>query len=284
MTTNNAGKPLSQDDCDELCRMYEEGVPPKDIVARFGIHRTTLPKLYKRLKGITRSLLPQIGNPRYFQTLDSHEKAYFVGFIAADGCIVDHSNTGGNDALAINIHSKDRLILEELRKALELEHPLYEITTKNQVAVRVTSQTLCDDLRQYGLDYRKSLTMGNIFPRIPEEFRDSFALGYLDGDGSIYIKRYKYKSVKSSNAVEYQYPSLSVCGTREFLIGFTEHFGISDSRIRLKNSIHELNVDKLEDFWSIYCRIYSKCPIFLQRKRDVVHRLGQVQTISSSAT
>lgn len=282
-TTTNAGKQLRQDDCDEICRLYDAGVPTHEIVERFGVHRTTIPKLYKRTRGVTRSLQPQIGNPRYFQTIDTHEKAYFLGFIAADGCIVDHSNTGANDALAVNIKADDRIILDRLKEALQLEHDVYDVKGKTQVALRVTSQVICDDLRQYGLDYRKSLTMPNILPLIPEAFRDSFSLGYNDGDGCILIKETPYTSPKGHTKV-YCNPAFTICGTREFLLGLAEHFSLVSTVLVSKRSIFTLDINRREDFWKVYSRMYANADqtVHLARKRNVINRLEQVQTISSS--
>lgn len=281
LSTKNAGKSLTKEKCDEICKLYESGVPAREIVEKYGIHRTTLPKIYKRYRGITRSLIPQVLNPRYFQTIDTHTKAYFVGFIAADGCIVDHSNTGGNDALAINILEKDRIVLDTLKDELQLEHQIYDIANKGQVALRVTHQQLCDDLKQYGLGYRKSLTMPNIFPLIPEEFRDSFALGYMDGDGCIYAKKTRYKSIKGYTRV-YEGPSFSICGTPEFLLGFANHFGLKRITMVKNKSIHNLHINRLEDFSKVYFRLYANSPIWLERKKSVVYRFLQDQTISSS--
>lgn len=275
---------LSQDDYDDICNMYEAKIPARDIVAKYGIHRTTLPKIYKRMRGISGSLIPQMRNPDYFQVIDSHEKAYFLGFIAADGCIVDNSARNATDRLMINIHKKDRVVIERLHEVLALDHKVYEIPSKDQVALAVTHKGICDDLRQYGLDYRKSLMMPNIWPLIPGEFRDSFALGYIDGDGCILIKSYTYVA-KKGDVRKYSFPGFSIAGTLEFLKGFADNFQVKDAKIRLKNSIHELAIDKRSDFWKVYDRIYANADktVHLERKRNVINRLNQDQTISSPA-
>lgn len=276
MTSKKKPRILTEEEQSEICRMYEAKVPAHEIVEKFGIHRTTLPKLYKRRKGITRSLLPQINNPRYFQVIDSHEKAYFLGFISADGCITNSHGKGSTDVFAINIHSKDRIILDRLKEVLQLEHPVYIVKNsgKDQVSIRVSSQELCDDLRQYGLDYRKSLTMPNIWPLIPKEFRDSFALGYNDGDGCILVKKYTYKSPKGYSKT-YKSLGFSICGTPEFLLGMVKNFGITNINIVEKRSIYALNINRKDDFWKVYNRMYanSDSTVHLARKRDVVKQI-----------
>jgi len=54
-------------------------------------------------------------NVNYFNKIDSYNKAYLLGFIAADGAIVQ--NKGFNTkTLTITIHAKDIAILELLKK------------------------------------------------------------------------------------------------------------------------------------------------------------------------
>ena len=51
-------------------------------------------------------------NHSYFEKIDTEDKAYFLGFIYADGSIV----TNKRNSLYIKIHSKDQHILEDLIK------------------------------------------------------------------------------------------------------------------------------------------------------------------------
>lgn len=276
--------PLSQDDYNDICCMYEAKTPPGEICEKYGIHRSTLPKMYKRVRGITASLLPSRGNERYFQKLDSHEKAYFLGFIAADGCIVDNKNTHKSDTLAINIHEKDRAILDRFREAVGFEHAIHIISGKHQVGLKYNSQAMCDDLRQYGLGYRKSLTMPNILPLIPKRYRDAFVLGYNDGDGCILLKKTVYRSPKGYTKL-YINPAFSICGTFDFLMGLAEHLQLKSIVITENKSIHVLSINRKDDFYSTYLRIYSNSADIpcLARKRDVIFSMKQVETISSSS-
>ena len=45
-------------------------------------------------------------NHSYFEIIDSEDKAYFLGFIYADGCLV----TNKRSSLYIKIHTKDQHI------------------------------------------------------------------------------------------------------------------------------------------------------------------------------
>lgn len=266
-TRSNKREKLSEEIMEEIVRLYESGVSSKEIASTFNLNDTTVPKVYKRIKGIT-SLLPNKGNERYFQYLDTHTKAYLLGFITADGCIVDNSNTSGSDTFAINIHEKDRYVLDTLKNEIGNEHPIYRIPSKNQVAVRLKSQILCDDLKQYGLSYRKSLTMTDILPNIPEQFRNSFILGYLDGDGWVHpnnSKGYKGKV--------YHFVTIGFCGTEAFLSGLARELRLTSTNIRHTagrlphhHGIYTLTFSSKLDIQNSFNYLYKDCPFFLQRK------------------
>lgn len=272
---------ISQDDSKEIVSMYESGVKPSVICEKFGIHRTTLPKLYKREKGIVGKLTPYQGDMRYFQTIDTHLKAYFLGFIAADGCIVDNSNTSKVDTLAINIHEKDAGIVEKFKEELGSELKIFTLPLRNQVGIKVANQQICDDLKQYGLGYRKSLTMPDIYPLIPTDFLNSFSLGYLDGDGSIYWKKDTYISPKGYTKTYFR-PGISICGTKDFLLGMANYLQVSRFTIATKKSIFELCINAKDDVAKVMEVLYKDCPFYLKRKHDKYYEVHQDQTISSS--
>ncbi len=53
----------------------------------------------------------KIYNENYFETIDSEDKAYFLGFIFADGCVTNDSKKYRYQ-LTLKLHSKDVGILE----------------------------------------------------------------------------------------------------------------------------------------------------------------------------
>ena len=71
---------------------------------------------------------PNQGNVRYFQNCDTHLKAYFLGFIAADGCLL---NNGKNSiSLSITLSEVDRNLLNKLKEEIGCEHRIYDIRGK----------------------------------------------------------------------------------------------------------------------------------------------------------
>ena len=60
-------------------------------------------------------------NENFFETIDTEVKAYWLGFIAADGCIRDSNN---NIALTIEVNTVDLIHLKKFRNDIESNHPI----------------------------------------------------------------------------------------------------------------------------------------------------------------
>ena len=82
----------------------------KDCAKMFEIHRTTLGIHLKKNNVSEDRRRKYFFNEDYFKNVDSEEKAYWLGFIAADGCILE------NGTLKIGLAEKDSLHLEKFNE------------------------------------------------------------------------------------------------------------------------------------------------------------------------
>lgn len=131
-------------------------------------------------------------NEKYFAHIDSHSKAYFLGFICADGCIYRRNNHQG--MLSIAVKDIDIEILNNFTKEIETSKPI-SISKQSEkttmATLQLTSDILVEDLLNLGVGIRKTfdLSIEYISKHIPKKFIPSFILGYFDGDGSIDIPK-----------------------------------------------------------------------------------------------
>lgn len=115
---------------------------------------------------------------------NSKESQYWAGFIAADGCILDH--TGKTKGLKIELSIRD---LEHLR--LFKQHVgwngmvrTYSYKGYKACSLEIRSDTLCRDLEtMYNITPRKTYTY--VPPLMSKSCFCNFLRGYIDGDGSI---------------------------------------------------------------------------------------------------
>lgn len=64
-------------------------------------------------------------NHNYFQNIDTPEKAYWLGFLEADGCI-----SKNNTQLTFELQARDELSLYKFRSCLDSSHPVKQKTVK----------------------------------------------------------------------------------------------------------------------------------------------------------
>lgn len=135
-------------------------------------------------------------NESFFEIIDTEEKAYWLGFIFADGHITNNENRYGQDQFGISCAKTDKEILYKFLKSIQATNPVLEYSRKEKgeplCRVQLTSQKSVNDLIDKGCFKQKSLILKP--PKnIPNEFIRHFLRGFFDGDGSItksYSKRY----------------------------------------------------------------------------------------------
>ena len=131
------------------------------------------------------------GYPRdefYFNKIDTEEKAYWLGFLYADGCV--HSN---NYEISVNITDKEHI--EKFKTAIKaFNHNITEIqdkrfqNAKTLYQFSIKDKQLHQDLIKWGCIPQKSLLINKI-PNIPRDYVSHFLRGYFDGDGSLHYLR-----------------------------------------------------------------------------------------------
>jgi len=210
------------------------------------------------------------GNIKYFETIDTDKKAYFLGFIAADGCITKSRNSIG---LTITIHQKDKIILETLKEDMQSENPIHLLKRNGLIRFVIYNHELVKHLKNNGIEEQKSLTMTNIIKNIPKEYRGAFVDGYFDGDGSFSFQE-KYKR-----------GYIQIRGTKDFLLGIVNEIKIDSFSIAEYDSIPNLSIGSKKQIIKFFDFIYKNSTIHLDRKYDkiklFIDTLCQDQTISS---
>jgi intein-encoded DNA endonuclease-like protein len=132
----------------------------------------------------------------FFKNIDTPEKAYWLGFIYADG----HCN---KRLLSIRLAAKDIGHLEKFKSALKSDHKITEFSEykhgfcyegQKTCLFDVGSKEISSDLKALGISGDK--TTYSRVPQIPELLYPHFIRGYFDGDGCITYKTGKTAKVE----------------------------------------------------------------------------------------
>jgi hypothetical protein len=119
-------------------------------------------------------------NDNYFERIDTKEKAYWLGFLYADGCVnIDKRNNAKR--LMINLSIKDEIVIDRFLEAIQSNAKKTNEATKTRIIIG--SNQMCNDLIKYGCLPRKSKIIE--LPRLDSrELYIAFLLGFYDGDGT----------------------------------------------------------------------------------------------------
>lgn len=246
------------DHAEEIIALANGGMTIGAIAKRYGCYHQAVANLLKRFDYTSPRVL-QCRKMQYFNVIDTHTKAYLLGFIAADGAIVNA--TPHCKSLTISIHKRDRIVLDCLRSELDCDHAIKGIAN-DQVRLVISHRDLIESIEKHGITVRKSLTMPNILDNIPKEFRNSFILGYFDGDGSISVREVVCQGRYSRKQ------SIQIRLTKAMAIGIVEELKIKQYHFHEKDNIGSLIISSIEEIENFFKQCYSASPIYLSRKRD----------------
>lgn len=145
-------------------------------------------------------------NEYIFDSIDTEEKAYWLGFIFADGCISSFDSEGKNrHTVELSLKESDKEHLDKFNKFVEHEDINHVKINKakctnngvicNRCRWSVRNKHLWEILNSYGCTPKKSLILK--FPSL-SIFKDyslikHFIRGYWDGDGCLSYQDKEHK-------------------------------------------------------------------------------------------
>lgn len=207
----------------------------------------------------------------YFETIDSADKAYWLGFIHADGCVSINDKLNSCE-LSIKLQSKDINHLRKFNKCINGNNKIDTFYREcnlngkifNGCQIRLYSEKIVHDLSKYGIVPNKSLVIG--FPNLPTSLIPDFIRGVFDGDGSIYKDRTYVKCNFTSGSKQFANE------LRTVLYGYGVNSFISqDSR----SGVYKLVIGGMKNCDNFLRLIYDDANIYLDRKYNKKNRLYQ---------
>lgn len=217
-------------------------------------------------------------NESFFSLIDTEPKAYWLGFLYADGCVVETGAKPVPRVLQVKLAGKDIEHLRRFAQDLGFGGPVRTTkraprqlpngrvipsVTDSQIAVG--SVALCRDLIRLGCTPRKSLTLR--FPtsdQVPPHLLHHFIRGYFDGDGCI-----SGSAPPSGRRRRY---NVQILGTRDVLGGIQRYLrdrcGFGSTKLYRKpgGSIFQLTYGGNNQARLIFETLYRGATTYLSRK------------------
>lgn len=259
----------TEQDKKEIEQMIENGAFIKDISKKFKCSKETLTIKMEEwgIKLKTKSHINRHIKQNYFSIIDAPEKAYWLGFLFTDGSVGYIRNS---KRIRLQLQEKDLEILERFKEDLGLENKIIYDQRPNSVccSVEFICDQIFDDLGKYDIVPNKTYLTSHIpYKKIPQEYWPAFALGLLDGDGSIFVSKncstdvsINYTAYHESEVEDFQNLINSIANINHKNKNFYTSAWHTQWRGRLQ-------VLKILDI------LYNNCPRHLQRKYDIYLRL-----------
>ena len=235
------------------------------ISKKYNISRNTLSNSVKELGYSVENYQNKSEfNEHVFDEIDTEEKAYWLGFIFADGYISSNSNN-----FEISLKEDDKPHLEKFNSFIEgstNKVKVGEANCGNAICKRCRwgsrNKHLKETLVSYGCIPQKSLILQ--FPssaifKSPNLIRH-FIRGYWDGDGCL---TYANK--------EHTRPEVLVLGTEDFLTEMKDYLPLKfDYKLGYNNGSTQTRVLSLfgKNGFELAKYLYSNCTVYLDRKYE----------------
>jgi len=219
-------------------------------------------------------------NEDYFECIDTEIKAYMLGFIVADGCILEGKGNR-QDFMSIGIHIDDREILDKLVSEISSDGSVSVVHApsmrKNghsaQARWKIVSDKLVGDLKKLGVRHRKTVE-GLVFPSLGS-LTPHFIRGFFDGDGGITVNEVKNRYTRKTS---YYIPNpfqeklrkrAYFCSTdSDFLDAIFEHLPKLEGKVQKckQRNCWVYNIEHQHDVLKLYEYLYKGSTFYLERK------------------
>lgn len=253
-------------------RGYLDGKSGTLLAREWGFGKSTVKRVLGRanvVRTASEAHRTHTCDDHYFDVIDSEEKAYWLGFIGADGCVT------GRNTLSVGLQARDREHLERLRVALRATNPVGSGRSSNgfpTATFLVTSPALTAGLLRNGVERRKSKTHG--WPHHLDPFLlRHYLRGYSDGDGWFSVATSGY--VRKSDGRRGSTLNWGIIGTDDFCADAQDFLirEVSVRRVGLHPHWATAGMSTLTyggnlQVGRIYRLLYDGASVWLPRKRD----------------
>lgn len=241
------------------------------IAKELGVTKQAMYTAFKK-RGIPVTQAGQVAKDRcskysydssFFSSIDSEIKAYWLGFLMADGCVTEKTRSY---RLKLALKSSDKKHIEKFMDALKSNTPILTKYAKlngktyEYCQVTVNSTSMCKDLICLGVKPRKSML--EYIPDIPGDLIRHFIRGYFDGDGcaTVHNERVQAKIMVGT--------TMELDLVREFT-----RAGIKlppkTSYAKIGTTIRQMNITAAASILALYRYMYEDASVYLDRKKII---------------
>lgn len=257
---------VTQKEIDKIIELYNAGKNVVDIAKQLKRERHVVVKYLKQNGIQNRSSLftsKYAINENFFDVIDSEAKAYYLGFLYADGHISKH----GQKTIVVAVNSKDEILLKHFLESMECSYPIYHIPPSTvvdkdgntyhkgpQSRISITNRHMHDRLVELGMIDKLHV------PKDIEKLFGHFIRGVFDGDGCFCPDKRCVATGRLSILAEKCF-----CEELDLLLRSME---IDNNYVRRVKGIYSFEKYEKHSLNKLYQIIYQNAHYYLKRKFD----------------
>ncbi|SHJ48604.1 LAGLIDADG family homing endonuclease [Tepidibacter formicigenes] len=251
-----------------MVEMYKSGLSTVQISKHFKCTASGIAYLIKKHLGELRTNKENSRfynyNKDYFKEINNSEKAYWLGFIYADGYV---KRNGKSKMFGIALSIDDKEHLEKFKKSIEATYPIKvynpienSYSKKQYCRIQIFGEEIFNNLVKHGVIENKTLRLEP--PNIKKDLVPHFIRGYMDGDGTI--------TYNSSNKKEFRVKIVGVKNMLNFIKKFIEENNIATInkfyQRRKTDKVYSIELGGNNQVKKFLDLIYKDSTIYLDRK------------------
>lgn len=261
---------FTQEQTNKIITLYQNNNALSTIGRQFNVNKNVIKRVLQENNiELRKRTNKHQANTSIFHNIDNPEKAYWLGFFAADGINYRRET---NAMVGLSLHQKDKEHLEKFKLFCHSDAQITDLITLDGFSnntpmsrLYIYSIEMSDDLTKNGVPPKKSLILKP--PPIEPQFYLSFICGYFDGDGSI------------SKTSQYNNYSISIQGTKEMLEWINSILNISaklEKRNNDNKNSYYIRCGGTNKPYEILYKLYNSCETHLNRKYKLYKDLETV--------
>lgn len=266
---------LTKEQREEICQRYIAGESTVSLGKAFGVSKANVRRLLMTREIPRRENTPELHrtyqcNHAYFNQPLDEERAYWIGFLLADGFVSygKSPTRRGAPCIGISLSIVDLVHVERFRDAIQSNHPIKQPIAKSgygtgftMARLVVASQELVSGAERFGIVQHKTKICTT--PQLPQELMRHMYRGYVDGDGGLSL----YQNRRWQDA------AFDVVGTESFLQDFASWLitnagtnPIIPVKSNNTTAIMNLRYGGMSQVSDILHVLYDDATIYLERK------------------
>ncbi|MHA2279562.1 MAG: LAGLIDADG family homing endonuclease [Promethearchaeota archaeon] len=178
---------------DEIVSDYQNGNSSLELAVKYSTSKRVILSRLKaagiQRRSVSDACMRHSLDKNFFITINTESKAYWLGFLLADGNIQACGRNNKGKMIRIALQKRDESHLVKFLRDIKSSHRLFPDEKHNAVWAKFTSAPMAQSLEDQGWHQFKRAGDTTILENTPNELHIHLIRGLIDGDGCIHERK-----------------------------------------------------------------------------------------------